>query len=62
MLHHEAKAAEAFPIYTTHGKDFMAWAKRLNHRFENGDKTLMPVQITFARMALGIIPFPGEQK
>lgn len=60
MLHHEAKAAEAFPVHTHYGTDYKAWAKRINHRFENGDKTLMPVQITFARMALGLIEAPKQ--
>lgn len=51
LLEHEAAAK--FPFK---GADHKAWAKRIIYRAEHGDKDLLPVQITFAQMALDIVP------
>jgi hypothetical protein len=50
------EAEAKFPFRHSTGVDCKAWAKRINYRFERGDKDLLPVQITFAQMALGIKP------
>lgn len=48
------KACEAFPIHFSNGvTDHKAWAKRIVERERLGDKTLMAVQIRFAKQALG---------
>ena len=48
----EAEAAAKFPKkFATHF-DSLAWAKRFVYRAERGDKSLLPVQVEFARMAL----------
>ena len=52
QLHLEASAK--FPAHTSYGTDHKAWAKRINYRHEHGDKTLLAVQIQFAKMALDI--------
>lgn len=52
----EAEAAAKFPFRHSAGVDCKAWAKRFIYRFERGDKSLLPVQITFAQMALDIKP------
>lgn len=49
------EAAAKFPLHTTYGTDYKAWAKRIMHRLERGDKSLLPVQIQFAKMALNIV-------
>lgn len=57
------QAAEAaIPYATTHGADAKAWAKRFVYRYEKGDKTLLPVQVQFAYMALGMDPPIAEKK
>lgn len=54
-IRYEAEAK--YPCVTTQGRDFKAWAKRIVHRFQRGDKTLMQCQIQFAHEALEI-PLP----
>lgn len=54
-IRYEAEAK--YPLNTTLGRDYKAWAKRIIHRFERGDKALMPIQITFAHEALDM-PMP----
>jgi len=51
-LYHESR--QAVPLMTVNGRDEKAWAKRLIWRLENGDTELMPIQIQFAKEALGI--------
>jgi hypothetical protein len=53
-LFHEA--ADRDPAVTQSGRDYLAWAKRFVWRAEMGDKTLMPIQVQFARQALGMDP------
>lgn len=48
------EAEAKYPLLTTNGRDYQAWAKRLVYRFQRGDKTLMHIQIQFAHEALGI--------
>lgn len=48
------EAAAKFPLHTSYGTDYKAWAKRILHRMERGDKSLLAVQIQFAKMALNI--------
>ena len=50
----QAEAAERYPVNTVAGRDYKAWAKRFIYRLESGDKTLMAVQILFAKQAMGI--------
>lgn len=50
----QLEASAKFPMHTTHGTDHKAWAKRILHRLERGDKSLLAVQIQFAKMALNI--------
>lgn len=50
----ESEALARYPYRTVQGFDHLAWAKRFIYRLENGDKTLLMVQIKFAKMALGI--------
>ncbi len=52
QLRSEAEAK--FPLTTELGRDNKAWAKRLVHRHQRGDKTLLHCQITFAYAALEI--------
>lgn len=56
----EIEAKARFPFRHSSGVDCKAWAKQINYRFERGDKDLLPVQITFAQMALGLIE--GKEK
>jgi GTPase SAR1 family protein len=47
------EAEAKYPIYLTGNKmDQKAWAKRIWERHERGDKTLLPVQVAFAKEAL----------
>lgn len=50
----EGEASAKFPYQTSRGLDHLAWAKRFVYRLERGDKTLLMVQIKFAKMALGV--------
>jgi hypothetical protein len=49
-----AEAAARYPMHTTAGRDHKAWAKRFIYREERGDKTLLSIQIKFAKMAMEI--------
>lgn len=52
-----AEAESRFPFKLAGGGvDNKAWAKRFVFRFERGDKTLLPVQIQFAYLALDLDP------
>lgn len=60
-IRYEAEAK--FPVVTTQGRDPKAWAKRIVHRFQRGDKTLMECQINFAHEALEMpIPKLADKK
>lgn len=48
----ELEAAARFPTITTAGRDPKAWAKRFLYREERGDKTLLAIQVKFAREAM----------
>lgn len=50
----EHDAALAYPYRHDTGVDHKAWAKRIAWREQQGDKTLLPIQIKFAREALDI--------
>jgi hypothetical protein len=47
-----SEAEAKYPFKTTTGVDEKAWAKRFVYRAERGDKSLLPIQIKFAYMAL----------
>lgn len=49
----ELEAAARFPVTTTAGRDDKAWAKRILYREEHGDKSLLSIQVRFAREAMG---------
>lgn len=53
-----AEAEAKYPVNTSQGRDFKAWAKRIVYRHEKGDKTLMTCHIHCAFIALDI-PLPG---
>ena len=55
----EAEAYERYPTKTTHGFDHKAWAKRFIYREERGDKTLLSIQVKFAKMAMDIKEVTG---
>lgn len=46
------EAAARHPYNTTAGIDHKAWAKRILYRLDRGDKSLLAIQIQFAREAL----------
>lgn len=48
----KAEAEAKYPSVTSNGWDHKAWAKRFVYRAERRDKTLLPIQITFAYQAL----------
>lgn len=50
----EDEAAARYPYKSTQGVDHKAWAKRFLYREERGDKTLLAIQVKFARMAMDI--------
>jgi len=51
------QAIEAYPRdFVGGGRDYKAWAKRILWREKNGDKTLLTVQVQFAKMAMDIKP------
>ena len=50
----QLEANARFPVVTHAGRDDKAWAKRILFRVERGDKTLLAVQVAFARQALGV--------
>lgn len=54
------QAEAEIPYATAHGADPKAWAKRFVYRHERGDKTLLPVQIQFAYLALDKEPPVSE--
>ena len=56
MSDYRAEAAARFPFATAAGHDHMAWAKRIQFRAERSDKTLIPIQVAFARQALNLKP------
>jgi hypothetical protein len=47
------RAEAEFPMRTVTGVDNLAWAKRILFREQHGDKDLMPIQVQFAKQALG---------
>lgn len=48
-------AAEArFPLLTVNGRDEKAWAKRILYREDLRDKTLMSIQVQFAKQAMNV--------
>lgn len=51
-----SEAEAKYPWKLTNGVDDKAWAKRFVYRFEHGDKTLLPVQVQFAYLALEKVP------
>lgn len=51
-LYHEA--IHRYPMVTAAGRDYLAWAKRILWREEEGDTNLMPIQTQFAREAMGL--------
>jgi hypothetical protein len=51
-LQFELEAAARFPAVTTAGRDYKAWAKRILYRDEKGDKTLLSIQVKFAKQAM----------
>lgn len=48
------EAEAKYPTITANGVDHKAWAKRFVYRAERGDKTLLPIQITFGYQALDL--------
>ncbi len=59
MSHHLAsEASELHPYNTTRGHDHLSWAKRIMHRENGGDKTLLLIQVKSAKEALGIVDKP----
>ncbi len=46
------EASSRFPAHTTAGTDHRGWARRIQYREQHGDKSLLPIQIRFAREAL----------
>lgn len=56
-------AAEAqFPyLIGENQRDHMAWAKRIIYREERKDLLLLPIQVQFAKMALGLIEQPNKK-
>ena len=50
----QSEAEAKYPVHSAQGSDHKAWAKRIIYRLERGDNTLIPVQIQFAKEALGI--------
>lgn len=52
-----AESRAAHPTNTSHGRDYKAWAKQIMYRERRGDNGLLAIQVSFARIALGI----GEQ-
>jgi hypothetical protein len=52
--HIEDEARAMYPVVTVNGRDVKAWAKRIMYREKQGDKTLLPIQVTFAKQALEI--------
>lgn len=61
MKDFRSEAAAYYPFATSQGHDHMAWAKRIMYREERKDSYLEPVQVQFAKLALGIEK-PKEQK
>jgi len=57
----QLEAAARFPVRTVNGRDDKAWAKRILHREERGDKDLLSIQVRFAREALNR-PAPGTEE
>jgi hypothetical protein len=55
LIRSEAEARFPFKL-SGGGVDYKAWAKRFVFRFERGDKTLLPVQVQFAYLALDLDP------
>lgn len=57
----KGEAEAKYPMDTSNGCDHKAWAKRFVYRAERGDKDLLPIQIIFGYMALGLeIPKDGQ--
>lgn len=54
-------AIAAFPALTVNGRDDKAWAKRIMYREAEKDKDLMPIQVQFAKQALGLLPMPNQK-
>lgn len=55
------QAAESrYPLLTVNGRDDRAWAKRILYRNELRDKTLIPIQVQFAKMAMKVTEEKGE--
>lgn len=62
MSHTLMMEAEArFPYRTVNGIDHKAWAKRILFREERRDASLLPVQVTFAKQAMGLEPLPNSK-
>lgn len=52
----QAEAEAKYPWRLTNGVDDKAWAKRFVYRFEKGDRTMLPIQVQFAYLALEKTP------
>lgn len=48
----EREASAKYPMNTTAGRDYKAWAKRILYRESRGDKSLLAIQVEFAKMAM----------
>lgn len=62
MSDHRSAAEAQFPyLIGDNQRDHLAWAKRIMFREERKDSHLMPVQVQFAKMALGLIEQPNSK-
>lgn len=53
LLH---EAAALYPVLTTNGRDYLAWARRIIYRHQRKDADLLHVQVQFAYQALNMAP------
>ncbi len=51
----EKQAIDRFPRdFVGGGRDFKAWAKRILWREEQGDLSLLSIQVSFAKIAMNV--------
>ena len=50
----QSSAEARYPLLTVNGRDEKAWAKRILYRNDLRDKTLLPIQVQFAKQAMNV--------
>ena len=62
MTDYRSAAVSAIPAWIGDQRDPKAWAKRIMYREERKCSELTPIQVEFAKMALGLATSKNDKK